>query len=123
MAAALYKRLCQESYTVEQAARLLGVNDSRIRQRLSARTVYGIKRDGEWRIPRFQFDGDALVPGIGTVVANLPDDLDPVSIYTWFVTKNTDLYGDRAETQQLSPIDWLRTGHSADTLAEIAREL
>src|SRR5258707_853650 len=85
---ATYKRLLTESLSVEEAAKRLGVDGSRIRQRLAARTLYGIKLDHNWYLPKFQFDGKQLVPGITEVLAKLPEDLSPVAVYRWFTTAN-----------------------------------
>src|SRR5688572_20316975 len=52
-----YLRLLSESLSPEQAAARLGVNASRIRQRLGARTLYGIKDGRGWKLPLFQFAG------------------------------------------------------------------
>ena len=53
------------------------MDDSRIRQRLAARALYGIKvRDG-WRLPVFQFDGAAVVPGLSTVFSRFDMELHP----------------------------------------------
>src|SRR4051794_25274658 len=60
--------LVATGYSVAETAALLHVSDARIRQRLTAeRTLYGIKRGHAWSIPRFQFDGESLVPGLDRV--------------------------------------------------------
>lgn len=122
-ATADYARLLDESYTVEQAAHLLDVNNSRIRQRLAAtpRTLYGVKFGRTWRIPRFQFHGRRLVPGVDTVVQRLPANLHPVAVYRWFTSPNPDLTRD--DEEPISPLDWLRLGNSADVVAELAADL
>ncbi len=58
-----------------EAARLLGVDPSRVRQRLGERTLYGVKTARGWRLPAFQFDldqPDRLVPGIGALIEQEP---------------------------------------------------
>lgn len=118
-----YAKLLSESYTVEEAARLLGVNASRIRQRLTGapRTLYGIKSGKSWRIPRFQFPGRRLVPGIERTLGRLAADVHPVAVYRWFTSPNPDLvFGDKTPT---SPLDWLRAGNPPDVVAELAASL
>src|SRR6185437_1013413 len=63
--AAEYSSLLRASYSTEEAAAILRVNSSRIRQRVSRepRTLYGIRLVREWRIPKFQFDGKHLITG------------------------------------------------------------
>ena len=52
------------SLTTKKTAELLGVDPSRVRQRLAERTLYGFRRAGQWRVPTFQFDQKGLVPGL-----------------------------------------------------------
>ena len=121
-----YAALLKTSKSVSEVARLLGVNPSRIRQRLNARppSIYGIKVDGEWRIPGFLLDGRHLVRGIDQIVAKLDPELHPVSFYHWFTTPNPDLEAeDAAGERPLSPRDWLLSGHAPEPLAELASHL
>ncbi|MBI4935866.1 MAG: helix-turn-helix domain-containing protein [Actinobacteria bacterium] len=115
--------LIEDSYSIEQVRKLLGVNDSRVRQRLSTaqRTLYGFKVGASWRIPRFQFEHQRLIPGLEVVVASLPLDLDPVSVYRWFTTPTAELEAD--DEKPTSPLDWLRMGRSPAAVAELAATL
>lgn len=123
-AAALYSGLLKTSLDTAAAARLLGVDASRIRHRLTSRppSLFGIRLESGWRIPRFQFDGDELLPGLGEVVAELDPELHPATVYSWFVTPNCDLVAELAE-QPLSPRDWLSHGFPPRAVAELARHL
>ena len=125
VAAQEFARLRRESYTTEETTRILKVNGSRVRQRLTSRppTLFGIKVDGEWRVPRFQFAGSELVPGIEVVVARLRPGLSPVSVSRWFTSSNPDLPADENEERYLTPLEWLRAGRPAETVAEIAADL
>ncbi len=119
--AAAYAALIASSLTVPETARRLNIDDSRVRQRLAARTLYGIKlRDG-WRLPLWQFDGDALLPGIAEVVSRLDPALHPIAVQTWMLTPSADLADD--EHAALSPRDWLRTGHDPEEVAAFAAAL
>lgn len=121
-ATAEYARLLHDSYTAEQTADLLGVNASRIRQRLTGtpRTLYGVKVGKGWRIPKFQFHGRRLVPGIERVLERLAPDLHPVAVHRWFTVPNPDLTVDDTPT---SPLDWLRVGNPPEAVAELAAGL
>jgi hypothetical protein len=123
-ATAEYARLLESSYTVEEAAALLRVNASRVRQRLTGppRTLYGIKVGGAWRLPRFQFDArGGLVPGIDRVVRALPDDVHPVALHRWLVTPSDELAG--GDGAPIAPLDWLRTGSDPAAVAARASRL
>ena len=117
---ALYTALLASSLSVAEAAALLHVDPSRVRQRLAARTLYGVKESGGWRIPRFQFDGPRALPGIDAVLPRLDPGLHPVAVYNWFTEADPDLVvGDTP----LSPRDWLRAGRPAGEVAAIAADL
>ena len=121
-ATAEYARLLTDSYSVEEAAAALGVNGSRIRQRLTAtsRTLFGIKLGKTWRIPKFQFHGRRLVPGLETVLARIPPGVHPVAVYRWLTSPTPDLAeGDKA----IAPLDWLRIGNAPEAVAEMAAGL
>jgi hypothetical protein len=45
--------LLEESLTTAQAAKLLCVDVSRMRQRLRERSLFEIEYEGSWRLPRF----------------------------------------------------------------------
>lgn len=124
-AAALYSGLLKTSFDTAEAARVLGVDPSRIRHRLTARppSLYGIRLESGWRLPRFQFDGDQLLPGLGDVVAGLDPELHPATVYSWFMTPNPDLVAEQLGETSLSPWDWLRHGFPAFVVAELAKHL
>lgn len=108
-AAAAYAALLASSLTVQETARRLGVDGSRVRQRLAARTLYGIRHGDGWRIPVFQFDGGRLLPALAAVVSRLDPTLHPLAVFRWFTTPDPDL---RTDNTPLSPRDWLRRGLS-----------
>lgn len=122
--AATFGGLLVASYSVDEAARVLGVTDGRIRQRLLRHTLYGIKERGSWRIPTFQFHHGRLLRGIEQVVPCLAQDLHPVEVYTWFTSPNADLVPNGWEDEDaLSPRDWLIGGYPADCVATLAATL
>jgi hypothetical protein len=122
-ATAEYAKLVNDSYTVGQAADLLGVNPSRVRQRLigEPRTLSGIKFGKGWRIPRFQFRGRGLVPGIEAVLRRMPANLHPVAVHRWFTSPNPDLTS--ADQTRMSPLNWLRIGNAPSAVADLATDL
>ena len=118
--AAAYTALLATALTVAGAAALLGVDASRVRQRLAARTLYGIKTRGGWRLPRFQFQAGRQLPGIETVLPYLDPGLHPVAVAGWFERPNVDLLVD---DEPVSPRDWLRSGGAPAVVAELAAAL
>lgn len=121
-ATAEYARLLTDSYSVEEAAAVLGVNGSRIRQRLTAtpRTLFGIKLGKAWRIPKFQFHGRRLIPGLEVVLPQIPASLHSVAVHRWLTSPSPDLV---AGAKPISPLDWLRIGNAPGTVADMAVSL
>lgn len=118
-----YAVLRATGLTTGEAAKRLGVNDSRVRQRLAERALYGIKAGDEWRLPAFQFARAGLVPGIDRVFPQLPKSLNPVAVYRWFHTSNPDLEEREGQGRALTPLQWLQTGNDPDVVAELAAGL
>jgi hypothetical protein len=127
-----YATMVATGLTVTEAGRILQVDDSRVRQRLAAHALYGVKVGHAWRLPRFQFDGRRAVPGIEKVFPRLRQDLHPIAVYTWFTSPDPDLAiddlpadnsADRPDPSPMSPRDWLRSGGSAEVVAELAGSL
>ena len=120
--AAEYAVLVASAYSVNQVAELLKVEPSRIRQRLGAHTLYGVKEQGNWQLPRFQFDDGHLVPHMGAVLARIRAGVHPVGVWRWFTTANPDLVVGNDETP-VSPLDWLRAGLDPSPVADLVAEL
>ncbi len=119
--------LLQESLSTTEAAGRLGVDPSRIRQRLTSAppSLYGIRLESGWVVPAFQLEGSKTLPGIADVVARLDSELHPVAVYRWFHLANPDLVLERKgkEPRTLSPRDWLRLGLAVEPVAELAEQL
>lgn len=118
-----YAVLRATGLTTHEAARRLRVNDSRVRQRLAERALYGIKAGDAWRLPAFQFARAGLVPGIDRVLPRLPKGLNPVAVHRWFHTTNPDLEERKGQGTALTPLQWLQTGNDPDVVAELAAGL
>jgi len=120
--AAAYAALVTSSLSVSQAASWLHVEDSRIRQRLGAKTLYGFKLKSVWRVPLFQFIDQGTVPSIEKVLPCLDPTLHPLSVVGWFNTPSPDLvYGE--DEERVSPLDWLLAGCPVEPVAELAGSL
>lgn len=115
--AAAHAEVVSQSATVPGLAKRLGVDPSRVRQRIYARSLYAFKHRGGWLIPSFQLDANRLIPGVEAVVSKLSPALHAVAVSRWFTTPNADLVlGDEA----VSPIAWLSSGGQPEVVAALA---
>lgn len=121
--AARYAALLATALTTREAAGLLGTGESRVRQRLKEKTLYGVKAGRENRLPAFQFEGGKEVPGIGEVLRHVDRSLHPVALSNWFTLPNPDLYLDEEEERVVSPREWLLSGGTPRVLVPLAEEL
>jgi hypothetical protein len=119
---AQYMALLEESFSAAEAAKLLHVDVSRVRQRLRERSLFGIEHEGSWRLPRFQFERRLVIPGLAQILKALPSDLFPLDVADWFVLPDSDLQLD-SDTAPLSPREWLLSGRPVEAVVTLARDL
>jgi hypothetical protein len=119
---AQYMALLEESLTAAEAAKLLRVDVSRVRQRLRERSLFGLEYEGSWRLPRFQFERRLVIPGLAQVLKALPSDLFPLDVVDWFLLPDPELQSD-SDASPLSPREWLLSGRAIETVARLARDL
>ena len=117
-----YMALIETSLPTAQVAAMLDVDVSRIRQRIRERSLFGVEYEGEWRLPRFQFERKKVLPGLSAVLAAVPAELSPLDVATWFLEPNIDLEADETGTP-ISPRMWLLHGRSPSMVAQLARNL
>jgi excisionase family DNA binding protein len=118
-----YAAMRATALTTKDAAARLGVNDSRIRQRLAERALFGLKVGDEWRLPAFQFEKASLVPGIDRVIPKLSESLSAIAVFHWFVAPNPDLVSAETDAKPVSPIEWLKLGLDPEAAAELASQV
>ena len=121
--AAKYVALLASALTTKEAAEVLEVGESRVRQRLGEGTLYGVKAGRENRLPAFQFEAGKEVPGIAQVLKRIDRSLHPVAVLNWFMLPNPDLFLDEEEARPVSPRYWLLSGGDPEVLAHLAQEL
>jgi hypothetical protein len=81
----------QTALTTAEAAKLLGKDPSRIRQRVREGSLLALAGSGgDMRLPRAQFHHDAEIPGLGTVLRALPKGIDALEALSWLETPNPD---------------------------------
>jgi len=112
--------LRDSALTVNEAARQLQVDTSRIRHRLGVGRLVGWKDRGSWRLPAWQFAGNGVLPGLETVLAAIPAD-QPALVVAAFMTKlQEDLLVDG---KPASPREWLLAGGDPRRVAGLASVL
>ena len=121
-AAAVFADLVARSVHGDAAmAETLGVDPSRISQRVAGRSLY-VFSDGTVRhFPRWQLDGTGhrAVPGFRVVLGVLDPALHPLQVDHFFTTTNVDL---EADGTSLSPVAWLATGGDPGKVADLAAQ-
>ncbi len=117
---ATYVALVAGGFSVADIATLLHVDESRVRQRLAKRTLYGVKVDGVWRLPTFQFHADRLIPGWERVAPALDPSLNPVTVYQWCTLPDGDLI---MAGEPISPRAWLLRGGDPEAVISLAGAL
>lgn len=119
---AQYMALLEDSLSAAEAAKLLRVDVSRLRQRLRERSLFGIEFEGGWRLPRLQFERRLVIPGLAQVLISFPSDLFPLDIVDWFVLPDPDLQLD-GDAAPLNPRAWLVSGRPIEAVVTLARDL
>jgi hypothetical protein len=113
--------LFEQADTPSALADKLGLDPSRIRQRIRERTLLAIELNGEKRVPRFQFEGAVEIPGLPKVLA-AAERLSPLAFALWFLTPSPDLPHGDGDTPT-SPRDWLLRTGEVDTVLALAEQL
>jgi excisionase family DNA binding protein len=108
------------SLSVEEAATLLGVSPSRVRHRVSERSLYGFKTGNRLRLPAWQFDESSPLPGLRTVLAAFPEELHPLEIAGFMDNPASEL---DVDDRSLPPRAWLISGGDPAVVADLVSGL
>ena len=118
-------RLYSTAYTAAEVARGLGVNDSRVRQRRLAHTLWALDDGGTWVYPVLQFEvvdrrgEDTLkqVRGLDQVLPRLlAQNPHPTAVAGFLSTPQPEL---RIDGQPQTVRDWLLRGESVSPVLEL----
>lgn len=112
--------LRDSALTVADAARQLQVDTSRIRHRLGVGRLVGWKDRGSWRLPAWQFAGSGVLPGLETVLAEIPSDQPALVVAAFMTTPQEDLPVDGVPA---TPREWLLAGGDPRHVAALASAL
>jgi hypothetical protein len=120
-AIAAFSELVMRSVEGESiVAARLGVDRSRVSQRVRDRSLYAFSRGDTRYFPSWQLTDEGTLPGLRKVVSALDEGLHPLVVDHWFTTTSVDLeIGD----VPVSPVTWLATGGSPQVAAELAADL
>lgn len=101
-------------------AKWLGVDRSRISQRVAEGSLYSFVAGDQRCFPRWQFRSRRPLPGLKQVLNSFEPAPHPLTVDHWFQTANSDLLvGDEAT----SPAAWLATGGDPKVAAALAGDL
>jgi len=108
------RRLLSDALTVAEVAEMLDVGRQTPHDRRNAGTLLGVKDNGQWRFPAWQFDPegpDGIVTGLPEAMKALRGPISELGRVRWFVTRKPLLEG-------RTPIEALRDGNVDDVVAE-----
>jgi hypothetical protein len=106
-----YALLVNTAHSTADVAGLLGVDPSRVRQRIKERSLWAIKDRGDWVFPALQFETEpsraGLISGLDKVFQAIPEGLHPLSVEGLLITPQEEL---RRHDMPVTVLHWLRTG-------------
>lgn len=117
-----YMALVETSLGTAEVAQMLNVDVSRVRQRIRQKSLVAFDYEGQWHLPRFQFERGKVVPGLAPVLAVMATGLNPLDVAAWFLDTNLDLQEDD-DPMPISPREWLLRGRSPEVVMDLARHL
>ncbi|MCY4129290.1 MAG: hypothetical protein OXG15_08630 [Gammaproteobacteria bacterium] len=121
--AVLFAALVENSLTIADIAKRLGVTGSRIRQMIAERTLYSFLLNGKRLLPEWQLIANERIPNIGDVNKVIPQSLHPVGVAQWFHQENPELYVGEDPEAIRSPRDWLLEGRDHAKVVFLANSL
>ncbi|MFC3456460.1 DNA-binding protein [Amycolatopsis speibonae] len=111
--------LADSALSVLEAAKALGVDDSRIRHRLKEGRLTGWKDQG-WRLPSWQFTGSGVLPGLEVVLRAVPEDQPALVVAAFMSTPQADLV---INEHPATPRQWLLSGGDPEHVARLVATL
>lgn len=119
--AAAFVDLMARSFRGDDAvAKFLGVNRSRVSQRVSDHSLYSFTGvDGDRCFPEWQFADHGTLPGLRAVFSALGPKIHPLVVDHWARTPSVDLV---VGGENLTPVLWLQTGGDPERLVALLPE-
>ena len=111
------------SFSVSDAAIGLGVDPSRVRHRISDRSLYALKLGTKLRLPHWQFGDSPATPGrlevlphLRRILGAVPPAATPFEIATFMTSGQVEL---QLSGSAVTPREWLLAGQSPDPICEM----
>ncbi|WP_311245377.1 MULTISPECIES: hypothetical protein [unclassified Microbacterium] len=101
---------------------LLGIDDSRVRHRVSKGLLYGFMTGTKRRYPQWQFDDGGPIPHLAAIIRAFPADWPPAKIEAFMTVPKSSLRGEllgHPEIERMSPTQWLVEGGEPDVVIGI----
>jgi hypothetical protein len=115
--------LINTAYTGPEVAALLGIHESRVRQRRLAHRLWAIESDGAWLYPAIQFDislktgkPHKQIRGLEQVFQAMPGGLHPAAVAEFLRAPQTAL---QVDGRPLSVLKWLRSGGTVQQILQL----
>jgi uncharacterized protein YidB (DUF937 family) len=89
------------SVSIKEAAAMLGVDRSRVSRRITGKALWAFDLQGSRRIPRWQFLGNELLPGLEVIVPAIPRGTTPAVLDVFMHTPQPD-FDDRTPIEHLA---------------------
>jgi hypothetical protein len=104
------------SVSIKEATAILGIDRSRVSRRITGKALWAFDLQGSRRIPRWQFLGDELLPGLDVIVPAIPRGATPAVLDVFMHTPQPD-FDDR------TPIEHLAAGGDSVLVAGFIADL
>lgn len=104
----------------QTVATKLGVDRSRVSQRVAEQSLYTFYAGDQRCFPEWQFADGTTLPGLREVITSMSREIHPLAVDHWFRTPHADLVGD---DDPVSPRVWLLSGGSPAVAAALASDL
>ncbi|MDG3014358.1 hypothetical protein [Speluncibacter jeojiensis] len=104
------RELMRTALSVSEAAERLGVTPGRVRQRITAHTLWAFRSGRNQLLPAVQFTEEGAVPHLERIAPLLPRDLHPLALQSLLTLPRAELPVDGEPT---SIVGWLAAGAGA----------
>jgi hypothetical protein len=89
------------SVSIKEVAAILRVDRSRVSRRITGKALWAFDLQGSRRIPRWQFVGEELLPGLDVIVPAIPRGATPAVLDVFMHTPQPD-FDDRTPIEHLA---------------------
>jgi hypothetical protein len=117
--AAHFAVILETALPIVVAARKLGVNPARLKERIRERTLIAVDVSArEWLLPNFQFTTSGELRGLRSVVRTIRPGASIIAVVSFFTSPQADLENDEGES--MTPVAWLASGRDPNAVRSLA---